>query len=211
MGRVGLTICLLAGLANTAVAERRLTQDELMMRIFYLSEGEDVTSSDVQLGYSGIFGPVLTSLQVMECTASIRQITKISERKILEDMIIEFDLANVHFVKGRDYSNSTASKDGFSASIETDAYYTYSTTMDSDRIVANIRFERNDGANFRYEAIDYFAIASNPNFNLDDLHLEITESQLATFVILNPKHERQVIELVSAIDEYRRRFCMLMS
>lgn len=211
MGRFGLIMCLLAGLTNSAVAESRLSQEKLAMRINHLSAGEDETSSDVQLGYSGILGPVFISMQVVECTVEIHQFSKMSEDRYSQDMLIAFDLANVHIVKGRDYTSSVASKDGFTASSETDDYYTYSTVADSDRIVANVTFKRNDGANFRYEGIDYFAIHSDPNFNPDDLPWVTLESQLATLIILNPKHERQLQLLVSSLDEYRQRFCMLMS
>ena len=211
MARFGLIICLLAGLANAAEAENRLSQEELAMRITELAYGNDETASDVQLGYSGRFGTVWVSLEIIGCMARIQQYSDISDVKVLIDMMAEFDLNEVYFVKGRDYSSSVATSQGFSESRETDQFYTYSTTANSDRIVANITFKRNDGANFEYEGMDYAAHLSPLKLHEDDLNWVPLQSPQMVLIILNPRHEKQLQLLVSSIEEYRQRFCMLVS
>ena len=211
MARFRLIICLLVGLTNTAEAESRLSQEQLALQIAELVYGQDETASDVQLGYSGRFGTVSINMEIIGCMARVSQFSDISDIKVLIDFEVEFDLNDVQFVKGRDYSNSVASPDGFSESIETDNYYTYSTTADSDRIVANVTFKRNDGANFVYEGMDYAEHRSPLKINEDDLNWVPLQRPLLTLIILDPKNEQHLQDLVSAIDEYRRRFCMLMS
>ena len=204
-------LCLLVMAAGSGIAQENLSQEEMAQRIFDLAYTRDESASDVQLGYSGRFGTVWISLEIEGCLGRIQQYSDISEVHVLVDFLAEFELNNVRFVKGRDYSKSVSSVDGFSQSIETNKYYTYSTTADSDRIVANITFEKIDGSAFEYLGVDYKSIPFGREIEQQILTWVPLQRQLMPLVFLNPKNEKQLQDLVFAIDDYRRRFCTLTS
>lgn len=198
-------------LFSHAHAEQLLTQEQLALQISELAQGKDETASDIQLGYSGIFGTVHVSLEIVGCNAIIQQYSHITDEQILVDFRAEFDLNDVRLLRGRNYSNSVVNVQGLSESAETEEYYTYSTTANSDRIVANVTFKRNDGANFEYEGVDYFALRSPVKIDPDNIEWVPLQSSEMVLIILNPKDEKQLQLLVSSIDEYRLRFCLAIS